>query len=349
MLLRSVENMTGFNHLAFCKLGADNQFCDVVVVKVNLRLASGPLEVLDKPAEIVLADHYENADDPQYSVVTRAGDAVVFKPATDVLLTGNAVPANAQPCAEWWCELGFRTRAGTTARRLHLTGPRYWQWRMTQDWHLSEPEPVEKLPLTYALAYGGHDPNRRLAFKPNPAGRGWYEAIELKRSERYLAPQIQYVDQPVRHIDKPVAVAGFGPMARWWSSRYRYAGTYDATWRAAFDASPHSVYPADFDSRFFQCANPDWIFDPYLRGDESFWLLGFRAGPIHAELPRLAIEGACLTRSGKLLLAPLPLDTVHIDLDQEIVSLTWRVSLPQSLGISLLALRGTRVEDLAGS
>ncbi|APR80096.1 putative exported protein [Minicystis rosea] len=347
MELRSIENLTGFAHASFTKLGADNQFCDVVVVKVDLRLADGRLRVIPEPAEIVFADHYANPTDPRYSVITRAGDAVVSKPATDVLLTGHALAPEARPCTEWACELGLRTAAGERRKRLLLTGPRHWQWSAVRGFHLSEAEPVVTLPLTYDLAYGGHHPVERRSFKANPAGRGWYQTADLDRDQRYPAPQILELDDPLRAVDEPVAVAGFGPMARWWTSRYQYAGTYDEAYRAAFDASPHSVYPADFDARFFQCAHPDWIIDPYLRGDETFRLAGF--GPealVQAELPGLAIEGACVTRSGKVLVAPLPLDTVHIDLDRRTVSLVWRVTLPQSLGISMLALRGVHVRDL---
>lgn len=348
MYLRTVENFTGFKHFSFCKLGADNRFSDVVVVKANLRLASGQLQVLDELAEVVFADHYVDQSNPRYSPVARAGDAVVFKPATDVLVTGHATPPQGRPCAEWCCELGLHNRGGTKVSRLHLTGPRHWQWSLVRGWHLSEPEVVDKMPLTYALAYGGHDPASGTVFKPNPAGRGWYNVTRLRRDECYPAPQIQYADQPVRSIDTAIPVAGFGPMARWWASRYRYAGTYGATWRAVFDASPHSVYPDDFDARFFQCANLDWIFSPYLKGDEIIELKGFgHDAVVRAELPGIAIQGVCVTRSGKLLLAPLPLDTIHVDIDRGVVSMVWRATLPQSLGISMLALRSVPLRELS--
>lgn len=344
MHLRTVQNATGFRHLAFCKLGADNLFCDVVVVRVNLRLADGPLKVIAEPAEISLADHYTCPDAPEKGAVTRAGDVVVIKPATDVLVTGHAIPPRSEPCAEWWCEMGLRTRAGDRAKRLHLTGPRHWQWSIARDWHLSEPAKVDRLPLGYDLAYGGRNLGSGRTFAPNPAGRGWLEGTSLDRGVRYPAAQIQYADDPLRAIDKPIRVAGLGPTARWWPNRYQFAGTYDAAWRAAFDASPHPIYPADFDARFFQCAHPDWIFDPHLEGDETLWMTGFHPGPgIRAQLPGLAIEGACLTASGELLQAPLALDTVHVDLDESVVSLVWRATLPHSLGVSLLTLRGTRV------
>lgn len=346
MQLQSVENFSGFSHLAFCKLGADNEFHDVVVVKANLRLDNGPLEVIPEPAEIHLADHYANPNAPTYSVITRAGDAVVHKPATDVLVTGHAIAPHGEPHAEWLCEFGVETRVGTRVKRLHLTGTRDWQWSGMRGWVLSAPDKIDRLPLTYALAYGGHDTANRMRYDPNPAGCGWFGKRTLSRSERYPAPQIQYVDDPVRAMDTPIGVAGLGPMARWWAGRYRYAGTYDDVWKAEFHASQHSIYPKDFDARFFLCAHPDWRFDPYLLGDESFWLAGFHAeSGIRAQLPGIGIEGACLTKAGTLLVAPLAMDTLHIDLDQKTVSLTWRVSLPQSLGITQLALRGMYVKE----
>ncbi len=238
----------------------------------------------------------------------------------------------------------METRRERRKQRVHLHGPRYWQWSFLRGWHLSEEESTEAIPLSYALAYGGGNPAKRSRYRANPSGVGWYKDTPLDRDTRYAAPQIHYVGDPVRHLEGRLSVAGFGPQARWWSSRYHYAGTYDKKWRAQFDASEHSVYPQDFDARFFQCAHPDWIFHPYLRGDETFWLTGAHAERgICAQLPGLRIQGHCLTRSGKLLSAPLPLDTVHIDLDRQTVSLVWRASLPQSLGIPLLLLQGERM------
>lgn len=344
MSLRCVENLTGFNHFSFIKLGADNRLHDVVAVKVDLQLENGELRVLEPPAEIHLADRYSNEADPYAGAVDVAGDAVVFKPGTDIFVTGHALAPGGQAETEWLCELGVETRRNRMQQRLHLHGPRYWQWSFTRGWHLSATEPAGKIPLSYTLAYGGRNADRQTAFDANPAGVGWYEGTHLDRDARYAAPRIHYMDDPVRAMDRPLRVAGYAPLARWCSSRYRHAGTYDARWQAQFDASPHSVYPDDFDARFFQCAHPDWIHMPYLRGDERFWLAGFHAGHgVRAQLPGLRIHGQCLTRSGKLLSAPLPLDTLHIDLDRQTVSLTWRASLPQSLGIPLLLLHGERL------
>jgi len=344
MQLRTVENTTGFRHIAFCKLGANNEFCDVVVVKANLRLANGALEVIDEPAEIILADDIENHQSPELSLIRRAGDAVVYKPGTDVILTGKAIAPKECAHREWACEFKLHTQNGVRSKRLHLLGPRYWEWSLVRGWHLSDPELVEFLPVSYALAYGGHDSTTHQTFEMNPSGRGWFGQMELKRGERYPAPQIQYIETPLLHRDKPIPVAGFGPIARWWGDRYRYAGTYDAVWRRAFDSSPHSIYPTDFDERFFQCANPDWIFEPYLKGDESFSLVGFLPNEsMTCTLPGLMLAGACVTKSGTLIHAQLPLDTVHVDIDARIVSLVWRATLPQSLGVSFLALHGARM------
>lgn len=344
MQLRIVENATGFSHMAFCKLGANNEFCDVVVVKANLRLADGILEVIDEPAKIDFADDIEIAQSPERSLIRRAGDAVVYKPGTDVMLSGNALAPKECPHKEWACEFKLHALDGVRSKRLHLLGPRYWEWSLVRGWHLSEPEPVESLPMSYALAYGGYDSTSGRTFDLNPSGRGWFGQTGLKRGERYPAPQIQYIETPLLYVDKPIPVAGFGPVARWWGDRYRYAGTYDAAWRRAFDSSPHSVYPADFDERFFQCANPYWIFEPYLKGNESFSLVGFFSNAsMTCTLPGLMLAGACITKSDTLIHAHLPLDTVHIDIDSRIVSLVWRATLPQSLGVTFLAVNGARM------
>ena len=66
--------------------------------------------------------------------------------------------------------------------------------------------------------------------------------------------------------------AGFGPIARHWEPRVRWAGTYDKRWQR----TRKPLLPDDFDDRFHQCAPEDQQVDGGLIGGELVELLTSR-------------------------------------------------------------------------
>ena len=140
-------------------------------------------------------------------------------------------------------------------------------------------------------------------------------------------------------INHEVALAGLGPVARSWSARIGYAGTYDEAWERAMRADVASGLPADyaadFDERFFQCAHPALIAPSYLDGDEEIELtgLGRGAGPFTLQLPGTPVGARLCTGTGTWHRERMRLDTVHIDLDAEEVFLCWRLTLDQGRDI----------------
>ena len=139
-------------------------------------------------------------------------------------------------------------------------------------------------------------------------------------------------------------VTGLGPMARHWSARTRWAGTYDDAWlaraRADIKSGVPADYPADFDPRFFQCAHPDLVTKSYLLGDEILALGGMTHEHdwLVARLPGVEVRARLLEGGGTWTGAVMPLDTVHVDLDAGLVHLCWRLSLQQARDVRVAVI-----------
>ncbi|MFS2054734.1 DUF2169 domain-containing protein, partial [Variovorax sp. CT11-76] len=118
-----------------------------------------------------------------------------------------------------------------------------------------------------------------------------------------------------------------------WQPRLALAGTYDDAWRERHRDQPYMDYAEDFDEGFFQYAPADQVVAGGLRGDETLRLSGFFASApdLEARLPRLWIEALCRGGDGTERSTAMKLDTVHIDLDEMLVHLTWRLTLDQAL------------------
>lgn len=349
--LQRCRNLTPYRTFQCDKMGPRRLFYDVVVVKGTFALREGELALAPTQAPIDFADTYHDPARPTRSSVARAGDLVVTKPGTDVIVTGTARTEGGALRREWDASVVVRregeVKLGYT---LRASGPREWRSRGLRGFRLTDPAPASEVPIRYELAYGGThpdpnhapadgEPHRWLTHAENPCGSGHWDERVLDRSRSY--PGIQWTDprRPAPTLLCEAPLAGFGPVARWWRDRTRYAGTYDDAWLettrrdAAVGISPD--YAPDFDPRFFQSAHPALISDEPLRGDESLVLTGLspRADRFETRLPGAELWVDLRGESSELFTHRLPLDTVHVDLDAEVVSLTWRMTLLQDFDI----------------
>ncbi|MGE0784999.1 MAG: DUF2169 domain-containing protein [Sandaracinaceae bacterium] len=354
--LEAVQNRTPFALFRCDKMGVGRRFFDTVVVKGTFVLAPGPLRLADEQDPIALADEPWDESAPERSSLRVAGDVVLTKPSTDVLVTGTArAPSKA---SEWDVRVAV-ARGGSRSvdRRFRVTGPRSWV-RRDGEWTLTDAEPTDAVPVRYELAYGGayvdeaqHTPEDDLSspwvvHRPNPSGTGFVDERSLPDDAEVRAPQWldpkQWVD-PAQGLDPDaglaapnaeLALAGFGPIARPWASRIGFAGTYDAAWlsrtRQEIERGLPPDYAADFDPRFFQCAHPDLITKEHLRGDEEIALEGLTPGALTLRLPACRVLAHMLDGRNQAHEERMPLDTVHVDLDRERVHLTWRLTLDQA-------------------
>lgn len=348
--LQHVRNATPFPHLQFDKMGKGRRFHDVLVVCASFVLDNGRLQPAATHRGPVLADQNWDENNAALSSLRCATDVLLRKPGSDVYVTGSARSLHDQPGRDWPALL--RVARGDQVliqKTLRLTGPRRWQ-RGLLGWSLSAPEATTTVPLRYELAYGGWWYDKGDAtdatphtYEENPSGSGWFGSADPRQDPRaryahgqsISAPQIEYLDAPIRSANRRHRVAGFGPIARHWEPRYRHAGSYDATWLTQFQREHIPDYPSDFDERFFNYAPDDQIVHAGLVGDEDLQLAGFFAEvpAVSARLPHIWLEALCRTTHGTETRQTLRLDTVHVDLDAMQVHLTWRLVLDQEFNI----------------
>jgi hypothetical protein len=335
--LKYLDDQTGLTVFQYDKMMPGRAFCDVVVVKASFALTPEGLNQAPSPAPLSLADTHRDEDDPTGSSLVQAGDLIVGKPGADIYLTGSA--RNQRPSGRWLVRVTVGPMDVPLAQyACAVTGPRCWQHSSVKGWHLGPSEPTQAVPTHYELAYGGREhapdlpPELRERFDANPSGSGYSMAAY---SSADTPPALQW--EPAGGFSSSTSrdLVGLGPIARFWASRRRYAGTYDEAWQRQFDEEAIPDYPADFDLRFFQCAHPQLQTRAPLRGDESLCLEGLLAGAarLNTQLPGWAIVAAWT--EGK---TSLPLDTVHIDLDAEEAHLVWHLTLPQTLDIERVSL-----------
>lgn len=347
MLLEHVENYTPFEYFAFEKMGPGRHHHDVLIAKASCALHPSSsrgsdtegIRLLAEAAPIHMAD--EHHGEPEHTGLRLTSDTVLIKPGADLWFRGSAVPPPDRR-THWAAQISLIGRKQQRTHKLRLTGPRHWQWSLAKGWHLCEPQPVDRLPLRYELAFGGRYARKGqwLAHPDNPVGVGFLDPDRLDREAFYPAPQLECLEHPAQRPGKPVPVPGLGPLPRFWASRKRHAGTYDAAWRAQFESQKGADYPSDFDLRFFQAAHPDWTFDHPLEGNEKIEIAGLHGDRVCiGQLPALRLEALLQPAAGAAVVAPLRLDTLEIDLDASRLYLTWRITITHRIAVRHAVLR----------
>ena len=347
--LQHVRNWTPYVVFDCDKMGPGRRFFDTLVVKGTFVLAEGVLRRAAEQAPLELADTVWDPENAERSSLKHAGEVVLVKPSTDVLVTGTARPAK-EARASWSASVSVR-RAGelVVEHRAEVRGPRVWR-HVGGAWRLGPSAATDAVPIRYERAYGGAylapvrsgEPPPDLPWvthRENPSGTGFFDLEALDPALEYRAPEWEEAGDPVTEMGRAVALAGFGPVARPWTSRLDHCGTYDAAWERAAKADIErglpADYAADFDPRFFQCAHPGLITPSYLEGDEEVTLTGLLPGeePFVTRLPGVSVVARMIDGAGEGHVEPMALDTVHFDLDQERVYLCWRITLDQERGV----------------
>ncbi len=265
-----------------------------------------------EPAVLHSADVFHG--EPGRSSVRYEAEFAPEKPRVVVLVNGSAYgPGNGK--AE---RVSISLRVGDVFKQLVVSGDCE---RSNSLGVVSPRRPFSKIPVIYERALGGTagasaDPTKYRMDVRNPVGIGYHGARSIDPEVKSVIPNVEYADgrsQP----------AGFGVIARHWSQRVRWGGTYDSAWLQ--DRSP--LLPADFDTRYHQAAPSDQQSDT-IRGGESVEVIGMTPeGAWRFKLPILDVPVHVLF-ADRGESATLRMDTVFFEPDKYRVTLTSRAKLP---------------------
>jgi hypothetical protein len=261
-MVLAITNKTGFGCEQLPLTARNGANIMRLVVKASYGFTpGGQLELLAEQPSPVLSDEYW--DDPISKDAVRVeSDVSLDKPYTDLIVNGHAVAPYGKKVTSMEAGLSFD---GRVLRRVRVFGERIWT-QSGVGWALTEPLPFEKIPITYARAYGGHDTAGAEA--RNSFGTG-YVSRPSAAFEGARAPNIEDPSRLIRYPSDRPPPAGFGVVARSSQPRAGYAGTYDDKWLE----ERFPLLPLDFDDRFNQVTDPaQWL--PRPRGGETIRIAG---------------------------------------------------------------------------
>ena len=345
--LQSLHNITELPYFQFMKMGPGRQFYDVVVVKASFKLKTGLAELAPEPAQIIYADEFWDDEAAELSSLKHASDLVLFKPFSDVYVTGHAKHYGAIAVDSWEGMLRVKREQTVLVNKvLRFCGPRQWAHSSGDVWRLNKPQPTTQVPLRYELAYGGSwfdskEKDLELAtvmHEANPSGSGFFGKGHDKKA-KYPGVQIEAIANQIRYSNDADMPIGWGAIARSWSPRVERQGTYDDAWKQDFLSNEFADYPKDFDLSYFNCAPQDQMIS-MIQGHEQIGLAGVfsELEAVNFQLPSWQIKAICIDKHGEFSKRWMRCDTLHIDLDAQRVNVTWRLSLLHALNIYGVAL-----------
>ncbi len=323
-------NHTPFPGIVFQGRDHDDVAQHVVVLRGTMTLDGAP-RLSQRQRDLVMADaHWGEAHD---SSAIEESDLAPYKPRTDVHVRGTARAPGGVAARAWDASV----RVGERRSTVRVPGPRWWV-REDGAWRLTESLPCAAVPLRYELAYGGtvRDGDREERCEENPVGTGFAPAWWRDGRERIAASQLEYPDDPLVAIDRPIAPAGLGPVGRAWLPRRLRAGTYDDAWQR----ERWPAIPRDFDMGYW-CAAPRGLdAEGFLEGGEEVHIQGIGGqDELRFRLPAHDVFATLRHESGVVLSFPMRLDTVSIDVDELEVGLVWRLTTAVEPRVRLLEAR----------
>ncbi len=344
--MAAVENHSGLPHAWFPKVGAGGHTFDVLIVRGTFELLENgaPAVRATRQPPVVDGDRYDapRGDDPVRSMLMQAGDRVIYKPGTDVFVTGHARTPGGLPATDWLAGVQLADHLVS----LKLYGPRRFVKKWS-GWQVTDAAPVTEVPLSYERALGGgyalplgqSGAIARIHKPDNPVGCGWLPDDTalgaLPADERKVlaaavsgvrdlpAPQIEDPSTPVRSPFQQAQAIGTGPIAPWWVPRAQRQGTLDDAWLS----TRYPAVPDDFDGAYYQAAHPRLIIPRHLRGDESLGLTNLLPDSLYvSQLPGWSVMAIATYADGGSAVTLPAIDTVTVDLDTRLLTLVWRAS-----------------------
>lgn len=277
----------------------------VVACKATYRLVSPVVELALEQDPLTAADVFFDGE-ARRSSLRSASDWSPFKRRTDVVLVGSAhAPAQTQVRRMVSC-LGF----GNFEKIVEVRCDRW----VGDDGSVHEGAPFTKMPMRWERAGGGPETSNPVGVR---AVRDGFGKLPL--------PNLQPIAFDPAAPDWYVPPVGFAPIAPLWPSRASALGAYASTWSERWI---ESGLPDDLDFAFFQIAPRDQQID----GCEPNAVLTLEN--LHPAIDRFSTRLA--GHRARALVEPEGLeiemicDTVVIDTDRLLVTLTWRGSFWES-------------------
>jgi len=303
----------------------DDTEVGVVVAKAQFwRRGDGVFEVDPVPPELILAGVFMG--DPATSPLMYDQDIAPGKAATDLISHAYARSPRGALLTDWPVAVRIADRM---QYGFHVRGPSQWQKR-SAVWRLSAPQPVQTVPITYALAYGGiatvQTDGPPQVFQFNPVGMGFANRASPDIGAPIAAAQIGELAEFMQ--SDPLAammVHGFGAVAKTWLPRRSEAGTFDAGWQT--HRAPRM--PPDYSLRCWNAAHRQLQFTDPLKGVEVIEVTGVSH---HTPIVTVALPDVALglfADGDDAAQQRMMLDTVEIDLRSDTaaehcLTLTWR-------------------------
>ena len=247
-------------------------------------------------------------DDPARSLYSPS-DLVPYKPRADVMVVGHAFAPRKEPARS----VVARIIVGEMSKAIEVWCDR----SVAQDGSLREGPRFVKMPLRWERAAGGVETQNpvgmRLDARPDAYGT-------------VAVPNLQPPGMIVTSLRDFIEPVCFGPIAATWAPRRDRLGRHAGTWSPSWSQQP---MPEDIDPGFFNAAPRDQQVEG-LRANERIILENLH--PEHARLvtnlPGVSPRAFVDRRGAPPQELSFVCDTMWIDTDRAICTLTWRAQVP---------------------
>lgn len=310
----------------------------------------GHLLLSEQQTELVEADEYYG--EVNLSSVVQESDYAPFKPRCDILFShAEACAPHGKPTER----IAVGVRIGEWEKSLQATGPRRLE-AGALGWRVSDPQPVERVPIRYEHAWGGtcqwplqvaddREPEFLDRDDNNPIGCGFLSKRWVRRvnENRFVAPQLEVLGEAFAARDADAGtypVVGLGPVGRWWLPRRLRAGTYDQAWKQ----TRWPALPKDFDFAYWNAAPDDQQID-YPAGGEQVVMIGLHpGGEMRFRLPKPDARLLLHLSAGVPMFKPLNIDTLQFDLKAMQLIVVQRAVVAAKAGVDKIEIGTWDVE-----
>ncbi len=279
------------------------------------------VRLADKQVPLIEADTFTG--EPGFSAPVYEVDYAPIKHRCDVLLNGSAYAPQGRSASK--IQVGLKLES--LVKTFVVTGNRYWDAGLSIAPGI--PAEFEVMPISYDRAFGGldnfhDDENKHSAYMKNPVGKGFHQQLAGGLVNATPMPNTEEINRPIQMPGEDYLPMAFGPIGRGWASRLIHAGTYDQSW---ID-NTFPFLPADFNEAYYQAAPEDQQI-PYPKGGEEVVLVNLTAeGRTAFNIPGIEVPVVFFRKKGEKHEMQAVIDTIVIEPDKGIFTLTWRASLP---------------------